>query len=96
MPNRDRGVSRGRVLSTVDVRFVGAGVGMLLLVLASVLIGAQSALAQQSPSVQRGAHVFNDNCQICHGVYAQGRMAHRYCHYLRRSPRNRARRLYRN
>ena len=47
---------------------------MLLLVLASVLIGAQSALAQQSPSVQRGAHVFNDNCQICYGVYAQGRM----------------------
>jgi cytochrome c553 len=37
------------------------------------LVGAQAAFAQ-SDSVQRGAHVFNDNCQICHGVYAQGRM----------------------
>ena len=41
---------------------------------AIALLGAQSAMAQSSPSVQRGAQVFNANCQVCHGVYAQGRM----------------------
>ena len=30
--------------------------------------------AQASPSVHRGAQVFDANCQICHGAYAQGRM----------------------
>jgi mono/diheme cytochrome c family protein len=58
-----------------SLRSVRMGVGMLMLVLISAAgVGAQSALAQQNPSVQRGAQVFNDNCQICHGVYAQGRM----------------------
>jgi len=53
----------------------GVGVGMLMLALTTAaIVGSQSAMAQQDPSVQRGAHVFNDNCQICHGVYAQGRM----------------------
>jgi mono/diheme cytochrome c family protein len=37
-------------------------------------VGLQVASAQSNPSVARGAQVFNQNCQICHGVYAQGRM----------------------
>jgi mono/diheme cytochrome c family protein len=46
--------------------------GAALLLLASASTGfAQSA---PNPSVARGAQVFNNNCQICHGVYAQGRM----------------------
>jgi cytochrome c553 len=40
----------------------------------AALVGAGSVAAQSTSSVQRGAQVFNDNCQICHGVYAQGRM----------------------
>ena len=55
-------------------RMVGTAIGLLLLLVTTAVIGVQSALAQQSPGVARGAHVFNDNCQICHGVYAQGRM----------------------
>jgi cytochrome c5 len=55
-------------------RLVGMGIGLLLLVVTSAVVGVGSALAQHGPSVERGAHVFNDNCQICHGVYAQGRM----------------------
>jgi cytochrome c5 len=50
-------------------RFAGVGVAAVLL----CLLSAQGALAQ-SESVMQGAHVFNNNCQICHGVYAQGRM----------------------
>jgi len=55
-------------------RLVGMGIGLLLLVGTTAVVGVQTTLAQQGPSVARGARVFNDNCQICHGVYAQGRM----------------------
>ena len=57
-----------------SLRRVRMGVGMLMLVLSAAGVGTQLASAQQDPSVQRGAQVFNNNCQICHGVYAQGRM----------------------
>jgi mono/diheme cytochrome c family protein len=42
---------------------------------AAAVVGVTPTNAQQaSPTVARGAQVFNDNCQICHGPYAQGRM----------------------
>jgi mono/diheme cytochrome c family protein len=60
------GHRRSRRLSTLAL------VSALAVTLA--LITVEPAAAQSSPSVQRGAQVFNANCQVCHGVYAQGRM----------------------
>src|SRR5688572_16869763 len=53
---------------------VGTGVFLLGLMLAGVVGVAPAAAQQATPSVMRGGQVFNDNCQVCHGVYAQGRM----------------------
>jgi hypothetical protein len=53
---------------------VGVGVFMVGLISATVVGVAPAAAQQATPSVMRGSQVFNDNCQICHGVYAQGRM----------------------
>src|SRR5690242_6966615 len=55
-------------------RAMALGSGMLIAVVAATLVTVSSAAAQSNPSVARGAVVFNNNCQICHGVYAQGRM----------------------
>ena len=44
---------------------------------AAAIIGSlyvSNAVANQQPNVPRGAQVFAQNCQVCHGVNAQGRM----------------------
>jgi mono/diheme cytochrome c family protein len=48
-------------------------VGVTAAVLAGSLV-VSNAVANQAPNVPRGAQVFAQNCQVCHGVNASGRM----------------------
>lgn len=47
--------------------------GVTTAVLAGSLV-VSNAVANQAPNVPRGAQVFAQNCQVCHGINASGRM----------------------